>query len=421
MEKSYDNDGINIYMVLNDVFWEKDNYEFEMLKSNQISYLAGMEFRSVNGKYIPYYNVSGMTEFKSLINMGCLEPDIIINLIKDILAALSGLPSYLLCVNSLVLDEEFIFYDVENKTFCFVYVPGYKENIRGQIRRLLENNMRIMRHENTAESSFVYDLYEKCSEDNFDMKFVEGCIKKHILGRQEEVIEIVINEQMLSEDSDNDDFNLKKKLSDENNIYVIYKVILAVSVCITLFFGAGNVCLQYYKMKQIYDTRPLIGVLILLAVEIFVYFEITRHKEINENSESTEFKEVCENESEYINLQNDEALYVNPRPRKEEMMVYTPSYVLVAYGNNPNEPIYINQKYLIIGRGNNAGYCLRDSSVSRTHAKIYELNNQLVIEDLDSTNGTFVNNYPIKAGYPAVIFPGDVIRFGCEEYRMEFI
>ena len=405
MEKSYDNDGINIYMVLNEWLLQKDNYEIGMLKNNHIGHLADLEIRSVNGNYIPYYNVSGFVEFQSLINMGCLESEVIINLIKDILSALSGLESYLLVVNSIILEENFIFYDTGNKSFCFIYIPGYKQDIRSQIRKLLEDCMRIMRHENEYETSFVYDLYEKCAENNFDMRLVERYIEKHIAGRQEDVIETGVYEEVPEEDEEDTFSNVKTKLSCDNNIYLIYKVILAVSAIVTLFFGAGNVCLQYYKMKQIYNIRPIIGVLLLLVIEIFIYFEIARNKE----------------KSEKNNLQNQEDSDMTLCLKEDDKILCGYSYVLVPYGNTVNEPIYVNKNILVIGRGNAAGYCLKNPSVSRNHAKIYELNNQLVIEDLNSTNGTYVNNYPVKAGYPAVIFPGDIIRFGSEEYRMEFI
>lgn len=412
MEKIYDNDGLNIYMILKDGFLQNENYEVGMLKSNHIDFLTDMEIRSVNGMSIPYYNVSGLVEFKSLINMGSLDPDIIINLIKDILSALSGLSSYLLVINSILLDEDFIFYNIDKKTFSFIYLPGYKQNVRSQIRILIENCMRIMRHENAAQTAFVYDLYEKCAEENFDIGFVRNYIDAHDVGRQEEMIETITREETYEEDIFDTGFNVKEKLSDENNIYVIYKVILAVSAGITLFFGAGNVCLQYYKMNRIYNTKPLIGVLLLLAAEIFVYFEIVKQKE--QKKEKEEKKEISIFDS-------GESPDTQVLKEEDERILYKPTYVLAAYGNNANEPIYVNQNNLVIGRGSHAGYCLKNESVSRSHAKIYELNNQLVIEDLDSTNGTFVNNYPIRTGYPAVVFPGDIIRFGSEEYQIQYI
>ena len=51
-----------------------------------------------------------------------------------------------------------------------------------------------------------------------------------------------------------------------------------------------------------------------------------------------------------------------------------------------------------------------DTQVSRRHARISIQNNAAVVEDLGSTNGTYVNDQPINA--PRVIQPGDRVRVG---------
>lgn len=62
----------------------------------------------------------------------------------------------------------------------------------------------------------------------------------------------------------------------------------------------------------------------------------------------------------------------------------------------------------IIGR-KNADIQLKDRHVSRRHASIIALEGNLFIEDLDSTNGTFVNNEEIKV---RELHEGDTITVG---------
>jgi pSer/pThr/pTyr-binding forkhead associated (FHA) protein len=50
--------------------------------------------------------------------------------------------------------------------------------------------------------------------------------------------------------------------------------------------------------------------------------------------------------------------------------------------------------------------------VSRRHAKISLRGSQWVIEDLNSTNFTFVNNQKVKPGTPQTLNNGDQIRMG---------
>jgi predicted component of type VI protein secretion system len=51
-----------------------------------------------------------------------------------------------------------------------------------------------------------------------------------------------------------------------------------------------------------------------------------------------------------------------------------------------------------------------DTQVSRRHARVSAQGGQAVVEDLGSTNGTYVNEQPIHA--PRTIRPGDTIRIG---------
>lgn len=53
-----------------------------------------------------------------------------------------------------------------------------------------------------------------------------------------------------------------------------------------------------------------------------------------------------------------------------------------------------------------------DYGVSRMHAKIYVQEGQYLVEDLNSTNSTYINRQKLSAKTPTAIRDGDEIRFG---------
>ncbi|KAI8851090.1 hypothetical protein BC829DRAFT_361216, partial [Chytridium lagenaria] len=56
-----------------------------------------------------------------------------------------------------------------------------------------------------------------------------------------------------------------------------------------------------------------------------------------------------------------------------------------------------------------------DSKVlSQKHAKIWCEGNQVLIKDLDSSNGTVVNDYPLVAGEVFELETDDIIEFGID-------
>jgi len=56
--------------------------------------------------------------------------------------------------------------------------------------------------------------------------------------------------------------------------------------------------------------------------------------------------------------------------------------------------------------------------VSRKHAVIHYDGTELILEDLNSLNGTFVNRSRLPAGSQRAIRPGDVVQFGTVQVRV---
>ena len=63
-----------------------------------------------------------------------------------------------------------------------------------------------------------------------------------------------------------------------------------------------------------------------------------------------------------------------------------------------------------LGRGTDVGLTLDDEQVSRHHARISPSGAGAVVEDLGSTNGTYVNDQPIHG--PRELVAGDRVRVG---------
>ena len=62
---------------------------------------------------------------------------------------------------------------------------------------------------------------------------------------------------------------------------------------------------------------------------------------------------------------------------------------------------------------NSAGACqipLEDSYASQLHARLFRRNGELLVEDLGSTNGTFLNRKKVDAAVP--IRKGDRLQVG---------
>jgi len=68
----------------------------------------------------------------------------------------------------------------------------------------------------------------------------------------------------------------------------------------------------------------------------------------------------------------------------------------------------------VLGRGDQAEIRLEDPFASSRHAKIVRQGGVMVLEDLGSTNGTYLNEEVL--GGPTPLHPGDRVRIGDSEF-----
>ncbi|RCK72285.1 MAG: FHA-domain-containing protein [Anaerolineae bacterium] len=88
---------------------------------------------------------------------------------------------------------------------------------------------------------------------------------------------------------------------------------------------------------------------------------------------------------------------------------------LSLWVSNEPAPRTYQQLEINIGRNASCDLCLADTTVSGRHARILYRQGQWWLEDLDSTNGTYLNQ--IRLNEPMVLTVGDEIR--CGQVRLD--
>lgn len=103
-----------------------------------------------------------------------------------------------------------------------------------------------------------------------------------------------------------------------------------------------------------------------------------------------------------------------PTPRKQKAAPKqkrgTPTHVAVVQGPNSGITADLAAAPVLIGRGNDAAIKLDDDYVSTRHARIVASGDQWYVEDLGSTNGTYLGSQRITQ--PVPIGLGSQVRIG---------
>ena len=95
--------------------------------------------------------------------------------------------------------------------------------------------------------------------------------------------------------------------------------------------------------------------------------------------------------------------------------------VRLRFTEGENEGIEIRlevPREVIIGRGEECDIYLGEKKISRRHAKLITSSDKLALEDMGSTNGTFVNENRIEGS--CQILEEDSIRIGASIFKVEF-
>ncbi len=109
--------------------------------------------------------------------------------------------------------------------------------------------------------------------------------------------------------------------------------------------------------------------------------------------------------------QERQAAKNNKRPAKPaKPRRGAPTMVAIVEGGNKGEVVPLAGAPLLIGRGGDAAIRLDDDYVSTRHARIVASGDQWYVEDLGSTNGTYVGSSRITQ--PTALQLGTQVRIG---------
>src|SRR5215475_8266323 len=97
-----------------------------------------------------------------------------------------------------------------------------------------------------------------------------------------------------------------------------------------------------------------------------------------------------------------------PRPAKAGRGA--PQRLLVTAGALAGTSIGLADQQITIGRANDATLVLNDDYASSRHARLFPQDGQWIVEDLGSTNGTYLDRQ--KVTQPTPVSPGVPIRIG---------
>jgi pSer/pThr/pTyr-binding forkhead associated (FHA) protein len=97
-------------------------------------------------------------------------------------------------------------------------------------------------------------------------------------------------------------------------------------------------------------------------------------------------------------------------PRQPKPSRSTPRFLVVTEGGLSGMSVDLADQQITLGRANDATLVLNDDYASSRHARIFPQDGQWIVEDLGSTNGTYLDRQKVTRPTPVPV--GVPIRIG---------
>jgi hypothetical protein len=94
----------------------------------------------------------------------------------------------------------------------------------------------------------------------------------------------------------------------------------------------------------------------------------------------------------------------------------TPRRLVITSGPKEGMEIDLPSEQLTIGRSSESGLVIRDDYTSTHHARLMLWNDEWVIQDLDSTNGTFLDGSRVTLPTPVPV--GSTVTIGTTSFEL---
>ncbi|RRJ86947.1 FHA domain-containing protein [Gulosibacter macacae] len=91
--------------------------------------------------------------------------------------------------------------------------------------------------------------------------------------------------------------------------------------------------------------------------------------------------------------------------------------LVITSGPKRGHELELRGEPISIGRARDADLVIQDDYTSTRHARLLNWNGQWMVQDLDSTNGTYVNGE--RVSQPTALGPGKSVRIGTTTFELQ--
>lgn len=382
MKREYMRTAKNSYMIVRDADFAFEPYELQMVLHNKIGSLIPMQVIVSDGKAEYWFDVTGLRSLDRQLSVSPADGLLVRRLLEGICTVKTQMEEYLLDGADINYQSAYVFWNQSKKEMQFCYIPGYKAAQAGSVKLLLEELLQHLDHSDPEAVRMAYDLYEQCDPDDAAPEVYRQCL----YGMQDK--EPVIEEQK----------NYSGRPAPE----------MPPELIVWENEPDG-------RLEEQGVNLPSRGIGHEKKRHRFFRKE-KRQKAVRKTASAPDFSELSQDndrvsmvaEPSCTSSWGETVCLSEELPKLWEL-----EYV----GSGIEKNLSLTKFPFMIGTNSRqSDGVLYAQTVSRLHACLTEGEGELLLEDFNSTNGTYLNGHLIPMNTPKAVREGDRLIFGTEEY-----
>ncbi len=468
LDISYKQTAEHKYLILkNHNKQEETDIAVRMIEENTIDGLLPVVLQLEESCLMYYYDISGMELLTSKYQLQTFSANVLYDCLTGILKALLLSSEYMMDIENYIIKSDMIYIASDNK-IALIYYSDYHVPVGEQLKELARYLLDKTDYTDQRAIMIAYGFYQLVSKEKLTIALMlEGLTKLNPIIGQKEIKNsssfVEYTDRFEEENNSKKDIEEEKMISDD------------ISVDIKAFnnynigksknhidkkckrneepLSYGHRQLNNYESRKDSDSdnnqdpkkRLIQGALltILTVVAMVIVFLVVGEMGVLNNSYNTApdlvkvggFVLIMGSIETYL-LYQIHSIYIRPDENKEMKgynMREIEGTVLLSKNSNNKEcwfqlhpvdsskerQITIDHFPFVVGSMKEyANGVTVSQAVSRRHAKLDRLGEEIYIQDLNSTNGTYINRKRLKANEKQSTHVGDILQFADVSFRL---
>ncbi len=386
---------------------EKNNYVVNMLTQNSIQGLLECKIRYLEETEYLAYDVTAKKSLEKMYSDKKIGFEDLTELFYGMNRIMHHANNYLLNREGFWLDPKYMFTDLDTGELYCLYCPimeFMEQTGEVKYRQLADFLLDKIDHKDEHAVNIAYHFYKLSKEEYFSFDSFIGFMEKECLLVQAKKQNVKPeNKPRISKDAEDNlimNNTVQENRDDKHTNSKRWRSVAGIFI-LGLVLVFAYLFVPYLHGYALYSLVPGVTFM-MLAIGLLVWKLVCIYKE-NDSYTYDELQEPVRIEEYFDNVVDDVTVFFD----QDEFLQ------LKWKEGHFSKEFILDEFPVTVGKMQSSVQMLiEDASISRLHARLRQQGNTIYLQDLDSTNGTYVNGKQLFPGEEMIIKRGDEIQFG---------